>query len=92
MRKRSIEEILDEIENANNGEGPDPVGPVVLGRGLSALVHALEKEAEAQEEIREAVALARSDGATWEMIGDFMGMTRAGAYKRFSSKIDEDIA
>ncbi len=89
---RSIEEMLDEIENANNGEGPDPVGPVYYGRGLTAIFQALEKEAEAQADLREAVALARSEGATWQMIGDYMGMTRAGAYKRFECKVNKDIA
>lgn len=85
MSKQTIEEMLDEIENANNGAGPDPVASVYRGKGLAQLAAAIQAEKRAQEAIAQAVSTAREEGATWEMIGDYLGMTRAGAYKKFKS-------
>ena len=76
---RSFEELIEEIENGN----PEPVGKTYQGEGLKKLAAAIKAEQCAQAAITEAVALARSEGATWEMIGDYLGITRAGAYKKF---------
>lgn len=80
--ERSFADMLTEIETADSGDGPDPTG-TYTGQGIAALAEAIEAEAAAQAAITEAVALARQEGATWELIGDYLGMTRAGAYKRF---------
>lgn len=85
MSKRTIEEMLDEIENANNGAGQDPVASVYRGKGLAQLAAAIQAEERAKAAIAQAVSTARAEGATWEMIGDYLGMTRAGAYKKFKS-------
>ena len=79
---RAAEEMLDEIENADDGDGPDPVATVddpVLARiavaqmRLRAAEHALDG----------AVMAARDAGLSWQAIGDVLGMTRQGANKRF---------
>ena len=79
---RTAEEMLDEIENADDGDGPDPVATVddpVLARiavaqmRLRAAEHALDG----------AVMAARDAGLSWQAIGDVLGMTRQGANKRF---------
>ena len=38
---------------------------------------------EAERELREAVRAARADGATWEEIGDALGVKKQTAWERF---------
>lgn len=37
----------------------------------------------AQSALRQAVVVARDDGASWETIGKALGITRQGAYDQF---------
>ena len=79
---RTAEEMLDEIENANDGDGPDPVATVddpVLAR----IVVAQMRLRAAERALDEAVMAARDVGLSWQAIGDVLGMTRQGANKRF---------
>ena len=79
---RTAEEVLDEIENANDGDGPDPVATVddpVLAR----IVVAQMRLRAAERALDEAVMAARDVGLSWQAIGDVLGMTRQGANKRF---------
>ena len=79
---RAAEEMLDEIENADDGDGPDPVATVddpVLAR----IVVAQMRLRAAERALDEAVMAARDVGLSWQAIGDVLGMTRQGANKRF---------
>ncbi|MCI6583716.1 MAG: hypothetical protein SPK50_04300 [Mobiluncus porci] len=87
MSERSFEEMLHEIETADGGLGPDPVGESFSGEGLQALVKAARIRDAAQAEIAHAVEVARSEGATWQVIGDILGVTRAAAHKRYSRQV-----
>ena len=79
---KTTEEMLDEIENANNGDGPDPVATVddpALAKSAVAQIRLRS----AERELDEAVMVARDAGLSWQAIGDVLGMTRQGANKRF---------
>ena len=67
---RTAEEMLDEIESADDGVGPAPAATVddpVLARIV----------------VDKAVMAARDAGLSWQAIGGVLGMTRQGANKRF---------
>lgn len=79
---KTTEEMLDEIENANNGDGPDPVA-TVDDPALAKIAVAQIRLRAAERELDEAVMAARDVGLSWQAIGDVLGMTRQGANKRF---------
>ncbi|MDO4888484.1 MAG: hypothetical protein Q3979_07275 [Actinomycetaceae bacterium] len=79
---RSVEEMLNEIENANDGEGPDPA-VTVDDPCLARIAVAQIRVRAAERALDEAVIAARQDGQSWQAIGDVLGMTRQGANKRF---------
>ena len=79
---KTADEILDEIENANNGDGPDPVA-TVDDPALAKIAVAQIRLRAAERELDEAVMAARDVGLSWQTIGDVLGMTRQGANKRF---------
>jgi len=61
---KTTDEMLDEIENANNGDGPDPVATVddpVLARIAVAQIHLCA----AERALDEAVMVARDVGLSW---------------------------
>ena len=79
---RTAEEMLDEIESADDGAGPDPAATVddpVLAR----IVVAQMRLRAAERALDGAVMAARDAGLPWQAIGDAPGMTRQGANKRF---------
>ena len=79
---KTTEDMLDEIENANNGDGPAPLATVddpALAKIAVAQIHLRA----AERELDEAVMDARDVGLSWQAIGDVLGMTRQGANKRF---------
>ena len=79
---RTAEEMLDEIENANDGGGPDPVA-TVDDPALAKIAVAQIRLRAAERALDEAVMAARDIGLSWQAIGDVLGMTRQGANKRF---------
>ena len=79
---KTTEEMLDEIENAKNGDGPDPVA-TVDDPALAKIAVAQIRLRAAERELDEAVMAARDVGLSWQTIGDVLGMTRQGANKRF---------
>lgn len=79
---KPTEEMLDEIENANNGDGPDPVA-TVDDPALAKIAVAQIRLRAAERELDEAVMAARDVGLSWQAIGDVLGVTRQGANKRF---------
>lgn len=81
---KTFEEMLDEIENANNGDGPDPVA-TVDDPALSRIAVAQMRLRAAERVLDEAVMAARDVGLSWQTIGDVLGMTRQGANKRFQA-------
>lgn len=81
---RTTEEMLDEIENANNGEGPDPM-LTIEDPALAEIAVAQMRARAAEKALDEAVLAAREAGLSWQAIGDLLGMTRQGANKRFST-------
>ncbi len=79
---KTIEEMLDEIENANNGDGPDPVATVddpALAKNAVAQIRLRA----AERALDEAVMDARDVSLSWQAIGDVLGGTRQDANKRF---------
>ena len=61
---KTTEEMLDEIENANNGDGPDPVATVddpVLARIAVAQIRLRA----AERALDEAATDARNVGLSW---------------------------
>lgn len=78
---RTTEEMLDEIENANDGEGPDPLATV--DPALARIAVAQIRVRAAERALDEAVMVAREAGLSWQAIGEVLGMTRQGANKRF---------
>ena len=79
---RTAEEMLDEIESADDGVGPDPAATVddpVLAR----IAVAQMRLRAAERALDGAVMAARDAGLPWQAIGDALGMTRQGANKRF---------
>ncbi|WP_017179250.1 hypothetical protein [Actinomyces timonensis] len=79
---RTTEEMLDEIENANGGEGPDPLA-TVDDPALARIAVAQIRVRAAERALDDAVMVAREAGLSWQAIGDVLGMTRQGANKRF---------
>jgi hypothetical protein len=82
VNMKTTDEILEEIENANNGDGPDPVA-TVDDPDLARIAVAQIRLRAAERELDEAVMVARDVGLSWQAIGDVLGMTRQGANKRF---------
>lgn len=82
MTKRTEAEMLDEIETANGGQGPDPIA-TFEGPALAAILAALRDRSEAQARIDAAVAQARAEGASWTAIGAMLGVSRQAALKRY---------
>ena len=58
---KTTEEMLDEIENANNGDGPDPVA-TVDDPALAKIAVAQIRLRAAERELDEAVMAARDVG------------------------------
>ena len=79
---RTAEEMLDEIENADDGDGPDPVATVDDPAFARIAVAQIRLRA-AERALDKAVMDARDVGLSWQAIGDVLGMTRQGANKRF---------
>ena len=79
---KTTEEMLDEIENANNGDGPDPVA-TVDDPALAKIAVVQMRLRAAERELDEAVMAARDVGLSGQAIGNVLGMTRQGANKRF---------
>ena len=79
---KTTEEMLEEIENANDREGPDPV-VTVNDPALAKIAVAQIRLRAAERALDEAVMDARDVGLSWQVIGDVLGMTRQGANKRF---------
>ena len=82
MNQRTEEEMLAEIETANDGAGPDPIA-TFQGSALPAILAALRDRNEAQARIEAAVAQARAEGASWATIGALLGVSRQAALKRY---------
>lgn len=80
---RSNDDMLDEIENANQGEGPDPIA-TYTGEALRDLAAAIDARNAADSAIVAAVLQARDEGASWQAIGDILGLTRQGARKHYN--------
>lgn len=79
---RTAEEMLDEIESADDGYGPDPAA-TVDDPALARIAVAQMRLRAAERALDGAVMAARDAGLSWQTIGDVLGMTRQGANKRF---------
>ena len=79
---RTAEEMLDEIESADDGYGPDPAA-TVDDPALARIVVAQMRLRAAERALDGAVMAARDADLSWQAIGDVLGMTRQGANKRF---------
>ncbi|WP_430592183.1 DUF3887 domain-containing protein [Humidisolicoccus flavus] len=54
----------------------------------SAIERAMEIQASADDVVHTVVQQARNDGATWQVIGDALGVSRQAAFQRFGKPID----
>ncbi|WP_314157310.1 hypothetical protein [Actinomyces oris] len=79
---KTTEEMLDEIENANDGDGPDPVA-TVDDPALTRIAVAQIRLRAVERALDEAAMDARHVGLSWQAIGDVLSMARQGANKRF---------
>ena len=77
---RTDEEMLAEIE-----AGDAEPRAVYEGSALREIMAAVEARDEAEARIDAAVAEARAGGATWNMIGVALRITRQGAQKRYAN-------
>ncbi|BBG05350.1 MULTISPECIES: DUF3887 domain-containing protein [Pseudonocardia] len=57
----------------------DPAGPIA---------HALDVRAAAEDVVRVVVQEARQAGATWQSIGDVLGVSRQAAFQRYGKPLD----
>ena len=80
MTVRSVKEMLREVEQTNDGQGPDVAAwtsdPCLMDITLAQL-----RLAAAEADLDAAVARARESGKSWRQIGDILGMTCQGAGK-----------
>lgn len=83
-KQRTETQMLDEIENANGGQGPDPIA-TFDGPALTTILAALRDRNQAQARIDAAVAQARAEGASWTAIGAMLGVSRQAALKRYGT-------
>jgi len=79
---RTNEELLHEIETADDGRGPDPIA-TYEGTALGEIMDLVEERGAVEDRITQAVNRARAEGATWAMVGMALGVTRQGALKRY---------
>lgn len=82
MTKKTEEQMLEEIERADEGRGLDPIA-TFEGPALAAIMSALRDRNEAQARIDAAVMQARDEGASWAAIGAVLGVSRQAALKRY---------
>jgi hypothetical protein len=64
---RSNDDMLYEIEHANEGRGPVPLASY-HGTALREIMDLMDERADVEARIAQAVDRARSEGATWPMI------------------------
>jgi 3-keto-L-gulonate-6-phosphate decarboxylase len=80
------------MKTTKDETGLDSVTPESLRdashfRRIIAARKALEA---AQQELRDAVAAARSAGDSWTVVGAAMGTTKQAAYQRFAHDVEKD--
>ena len=80
------------MKTTKDETGLDSVAPETLRdashfRRIIAARKALEA---AQQELRDAVAAARSAGDSWTVVGAAMGTTKQAAYQRFARDVEQD--
>ena len=59
---------------------------------LEALRELARSEPELERLRRDKVLAARTAGATWEQVGDALGMSRQSAWEYFTARIREQLA
>ena len=88
---KTTEEMLDEIENANNGDGPDPVA-TVDDPALAKIAVAQIRLRAAERALDEAVTAARDVGLSWQVIGDgSIGDEQAPLCRLLKFRHDNDV-
>ena len=75
---KTTDEMLDEIENANNGDGPDPAA-TVDDPALARIAGTQIRLRAAERALDEAMMAARDVGLSWQTIGDVLSMNGQGA-------------
>ena len=81
---RTNEEMLDEIMNANNGEGPDPIASY-QGNAVEIITQAVHDRQQLDKFIDSMVAVAQHQGVSWAKIGRALGVSRQAAHERYSN-------
>ena len=62
------------------------------GEPLAALRELARTEIELDEMRRERVAQARTAGATWDQVGEALGMSRQSAWEYYTARMRSDLA
>ena len=78
VNMKTTDEMLEEIENANNGDGPDPAA-TVDDPALARIAVAQIRLRAAERALDEAMMAARDVGLSWQTIGDVLSMNGQGA-------------
>ncbi len=68
---------------------PDPDDLAVV---LAELRQAHDVWLAAASAFRQAIRVARHFGASWELIGTALGVSRQAAHKRFGAMVGEDVS
>lgn len=71
MRRRQLESELS-TDNA-------PLRALIIGRLVQEI-------ADAEDELAAHVRQARAEGHTWSQLGDLLGLSKAGAQRRYGSR------
>jgi hypothetical protein len=86
---RTVAEILahaDELarrfEDGSLGTGRD-----IGGASLRAVRQAFEQKARAEQDLTDAVTVARAEGHSWAVIGGMLGTSGEAARQRYGQKI-----
>jgi len=84
---RTNEEMLNEIENANQGTGPTPTTSYT-GSALDVIEQAIHDRDQLDGFIQTMVGVAHQQGASWADIGARLGTTRQAAHSKYAQLVD----
>lgn len=85
----SLQEILGNADElADQFEDFDPAQAEVVPMSLYLLERAFRAQVTSERHFVEALAAARADGASWDRIGDTLGITGDAAQALFGHPVD----
>jgi hypothetical protein len=86
---RSIQDILDHADQlAEQFENFDPDAAVEIPVEETLIRRAVIARARSEQQLLDAVALARSAGISWQKIGALLGTSAQAAQQRYSAALE----